>query len=71
MRHLQLSPTFAFAGVRYPETMTENEHLHRHIDLCRRMQHRMLTDGTWPWGEETESPNPEIMVESEDLNDVT
>lgn len=51
--------------------MKEHEHLQRHIDLCRRMYLRMLADGTWPWGEGTESPNPEIMVESEDLNDVT
>jgi hypothetical protein len=29
--------------------MDKDEHLQRHLDLCRRMYLRMLADGSWPW----------------------
>lgn len=29
--------------------MDKDDHLQRHLDLCRRMYLRMLADGTWPW----------------------
>ena len=31
--------------------MNNDDHLDRHLELCRRMYLRMLADGTWPWKE--------------------
>lgn len=44
--------------------MNKDDHLQRHLALCKRMYLRMLADGTWPWKEEPESQDPEDMVES-------
>ena len=49
--------------------MNHNDHLERHLELCRRMYLRMLADGTWPWKEGPDSPNTEDMVESEGTDD--
>ena len=46
--------------------MTNNDHLERHLNLCRRMFLRMLADGSWPWKEDEEdSRDSEDMVESD------
>ena len=44
--------------------MNKDNHLQRHLALCKRIYLRMLADGTWPWKEVPESPDPEDMVES-------
>lgn len=51
--------------------MTHDEHLERHLELCRRVYLRMLAEGSWPWKDQLDSPKPEDVIESEDkLNDV-
>lgn len=49
---------------RRPENL--DPHLQRHLALCKRMYLRLLTDGTWPWPEAADSPDPEDVVESGD-----
>ena len=47
--------------------MNKDDHLERHLALCKRMYLRMLTDGTWPWKEPPgDSRKSEDVVESED-----
>lgn len=46
--------------------MTHDEHLERHLELCRRIYERMLREGSWPWREKPDSPNPEDLVDSDD-----
>jgi hypothetical protein len=51
--------------------MNKDDHLQRHLELCRRMYLRMLADGTWPWKEGLGSRDSEDVVDSEDIeNDV-
>lgn len=51
--------------------MTHDEHLERHLELCRRVYLRMLAEDSWPWKEAQDSPKPEDVIESEDkLKDV-
>ena len=51
--------------------MNKEEHLERHLDLCRRVYLRMLAEGSWPWAEGSDSPKSENVVEPEDTeNDV-
>ena len=51
--------------------MTKDEHLERHLELCRHVYQRMLADGSWPWARQIDSPNSEGVVESEDItNDI-
>lgn len=55
----------------YPLGMDKDEHLQRHLDLCRRVYRRMLADGSWPWKDELDSTETESVIESEDIpNDV-
>ena len=49
--------------------MNKDEHLERHLELCRRVYLRMLADGSWPWADQTDSPNSEDVIESEDISD--
>lgn len=53
--------------VGYNQSMNEkdNEHLERHLELCRRVFLRMMAEGTWPWKED-DSQESENVVESED-----
>lgn len=48
--------------------MEKDEHLQRHLDLCRRMHLRMLSDGSWPWKEDEkqdpDSPKSENLLDS-------
>jgi len=44
--------------------MKKDEHLQRHLELCRRMYLRMLADGTWPFQDAPDSTEPDDMVES-------
>jgi len=53
----------------YNDGMNKDDHLQRHLELCRRMYLRMLADGTWPWKEEPDSTESAGMVESKDLID--
>ena len=59
---------------RYSRTlfaMDKNDHLERHLELCRRMYLRMLADGSWPWKDKPDSQESEDMVESEETeNDI-
>lgn len=47
--------------------MKKDEHLQRHLDLCRRVYQRMLADGSWPWKEEPDSTDSDDVIESEDI----
>jgi len=49
--------------------MEKNEHLERHLELCRRVYLRMLADGSWPWEQKGDSPKSEDMIESESNTD--
>ena len=49
--------------------MEKDDHVQRHLDLCKRMYLRMLAEGNWPWKQLPDSRNPEDMVESEGTND--
>ena len=49
--------------------MNKEEHLERHLELCRHMYLRMLADGAWPWKEGPDSPKTEDMVESVGTDD--
>jgi hypothetical protein len=49
--------------------MNKDEHLERHLELCRRIYLRMLADGSWPWSDDQDSQNSEDLVESKDNND--
>ena len=48
--------------------MTNDDHLDRHLALCKRMYLRMLAEGSWPWKEEADSPKTEDVIESKDDN---
>lgn len=48
--------------------MTEDEHLQRHFELCKRVYLRMLADGSWPWDELQDSQNSEDLLESNNKN---
>lgn len=51
--------------------MNKDDHLQRHLELCRRMYLRMLADGTWPWKVGPDSSDSEDMVDFKDTeNDV-
>lgn len=41
--------------------MTPDDHLERHLELCKKVYERMKRDGSWPW---PESPNSEDVLES-------
>lgn len=44
-----------------------DEHLRRHLELCKQIYERMLREGSWPWPvEDGDSPNSENLVESQD-----
>ena len=45
--------------------MNKDDHLQQHLELCKRIYLRMLADGSWPWKDQTDSQNPEDLVESE------
>ncbi len=50
--------------------MDKDDHLQRHLELCRRMYLRMLAEGSWPWKEEDpDSRDSEDVVESGDNPD--
>ncbi len=46
--------------------MTKEEHLERHLELCRRVYLRMLADGSWPWKDGSDSSKSEDVLESDD-----
>ena len=48
--------------------MNKDDHLDRHLALCKRMYLRMLAEGSWPWNEAADSPTSEDVIESEDDN---
>lgn len=72
-RHANLHDGVSWRHCRlaYPLEMNKDEHLQRHLDLCRRVYQRMLADGSWPWAEKPDSTEIDDMVESKDIpNDV-
>ena len=46
--------------------MNKNEHLRRHLELCKAVYLRMKRDGSWPWADGLDSPKSDDVVESED-----
>lgn len=50
--------------VRYDGDMDKEEHLRRHLELCKRVYERMKREGSWPWAEEVDSPKSEDVVDS-------
>ncbi|MCB1471195.1 MAG: hypothetical protein KDK08_29415 [Rhizobiaceae bacterium] len=48
--------------------MDKDDHLQRHLELCRRIYLRMLADGTWPWEDAQDSQKPEDLL---DFGDTT
>ena len=54
---------------RYLRSMEKDEHLQRHLDLCRRVYLRMLAEGSWPWKEKPDSTESDDVLESEDISD--
>ncbi|MGX9355021.1 hypothetical protein ACS3SW_07610 [Roseobacteraceae bacterium S113] len=47
------------------ETMTEDERIERHLEICQRVYERLVAEGKWLW---PDSPKSEDMLESEDYN---
>ncbi|MCU7838882.1 MAG: hypothetical protein KZQ94_05835 [Candidatus Thiodiazotropha sp. (ex Troendleina suluensis)] len=47
--------------------MNEQEVLEQYFAICKRIYEQMERDGTWPW--ESNSSNPEDLVELEDSTD--
>lgn len=45
--------------------MDKQEHLRRHLELCKRVYERMKREGSWPWRELLDSPKSEDVIESE------
>ena len=43
--------------------MGEKDHLEEFLMICKDVWEQMLRDGTWPW--ETDSTNPQDMVDSD------
>ncbi len=50
-------------------TRKDDEHLERHLELCRRVFLRMLAEDSWPWKED-DSQEAEDVVESRDNDDI-
>ena len=50
----------------YHTSMDKEEHLRRHLELCKRIYERMKRDGTWPWADESDSSNSDGVIEFED-----
>ena len=64
-----LLPASLTHTTRYHRIMDKDDHLQRHLDLCRRMYLRMLADGTWPWKDDHDSTISDGMIESKDPDD--
>lgn len=47
--------------------MKHDDSLERYLELCRRIQQRMLCEGTWQWPPEVDSRDSEDVIESDDL----
>jgi len=45
--------------------MDHDKRLAIHLELCQRIFERMQREGSWPWKDEPDSPNPEDLVESD------
>jgi hypothetical protein len=37
--------------------MTEDEHLQKHLQLCKRIYLRLKAEGKWPWTAAQDSPD--------------
>jgi len=48
----------------YHGHMTEDEHIDRHLEICRMVYRRLVADGKWPW---PDSQKTEDLVESNDV----
>ncbi|WP_216665337.1 hypothetical protein [Pseudoruegeria sp. HB172150] len=49
--------------------MSKDNHLERHLALCKRIYLRLLAERKWPFPNQADSPNFEDLVESKDWND--
>jgi hypothetical protein len=47
--------------------MNDKDRLDQYLELGRRIQLRMLRDGTWHWPPDDDSPNPENVIDSNDV----
>lgn len=50
--------------------MDRQDHLQRHIELCKQVYKRLKRDGSWPWRTEADSPNSGDVIESEDQSNI-
>ena len=48
-----------------PDDIPGEERLRRHLELCQRIYLRMRAEGAWPDLGESDSPNPDDLVESD------
>lgn len=68
---MKIGLSFVAIWVRYSVGMDKDDHLEKHLELCRRVYLRMLADDSWPWKDEADSQKSENLVESKDnKNDV-
>lgn len=49
--------------------MNNDEHLERHLEICKQIYLQMLETGTWPWKGVSDSQKSEDLVESGDNSD--
>lgn len=65
-----IAPSGLLCTVRYPDAMTNKPNLapelERYLALCQRVYERLVEKDEWPWGDQSDSPNSEVMVESDD-----
>jgi hypothetical protein len=47
----------------YHVSMTEDEHIQRHLDICQRVYERLVAEGKWLW---PDSPKSDDVIESKD-----
>jgi len=52
-------------GRQYHHGMDKEEHLRRHLELCKLIYERMKRDGSWPWGDEADSSSSDDVIESD------
>jgi hypothetical protein len=48
------------------DTMSHDDHLNEHVELCKRVYERMRRDNSWPWVVIADSTETKDLVESND-----
>jgi len=46
--------------------MKDKQSFQQFLELCQQVFERMEREGSWPWHDQSDSPKPEDLVESED-----